>query len=456
MILKSVSPEWQCNELPDLNLWGHDAVILPACGTSASASDVDILVFGGYGQGPKAVSESSKGHCQRHGGVYCLQRKEGVWSTDWKIIQPPPPATAGAFRLESLGVMVNAVDYSAREGAAVIPLGSFQNDTVGGQSGSRLVGIWGGRTGPQHALSEFLLYDRGERNNPLFVTPMDIRGELPEARWGHSLTRLNLSRDKEISIQGLALLLGGRNTRMSLSTAHVLSLVYEDAPNGSAHFLWSTVSFPLDGPQQSLPFHHATTAVSNADSVSFFVFGGQLDPCNLLDSFSAGDATERRAHSVSSFTLQTNLSGAYTAQRGYVALSPSFALGCGVGGAVTLLDGISVQGAEEAQYTSQVILMSTGAPLEIGSDQETGQNSCALQLMELANINREGQPQNDWILRPSALSMPFDNDKFRGLRESTLVHHRALVVPSAEQSNAEAVLLGGGVMGFSFVPCFSR
>lgn len=463
--LISAVPQWQCNPLPDLNLWGHDAVVIPACGSSASASDIDVLVFGGYGQGPNSLESGTKSHCQRNGRVYCLGRREGQWDREWARTQPPDPTTKEPFRMEELGVVVRPTIYTPREGSTVLPLGNFKNDNRGEQSRRGLVVIWGGRRGPQNALDEFLLHDHGG-SGPVFVAPVDVRGEPPEARWGHSLTRLNLSCDKDSAIERLALLLGGRNTKAALNTAHVLSLIRDDDnPNGIAHFLWTTVTFPPDLPQPSLPFHHATVALCDADSACVFVFGGQSDPCNLLEAFSSRDTAEviesinqqpvNPGPRVSSFTLRTSSSDSCVAQR--CNLSASATIGLGVGAAVNVLDGWKdVDAVGTSHDNCHVILVSGGAPSEMSNHQDVDQNSPTLRLMELARIDLQGQPRVEWTLQPSAKSIPLDSEVFQGVRESILVHHRALALPSVQQSEAEVLLLGGGMMGFAFAPCFSR
>jgi hypothetical protein len=143
----SLSCLLQCHNLPDLNLWGHAAIVIPVDDTSTGddelerppraepnddmddkdggavnleedgasettvatsnhqyhhiAQDVDVMVIGGYGKGPNVVMVptrltlsrrnssgwttmvSSKTKCQRSDQVYCLQRRNGVWNDHW-------------------------------------------------------------------------------------------------------------------------------------------------------------------------------------------------------------------------------------------------------------------------------------------------------------------------------------------------------------------------------------
>jgi tRNA wybutosine-synthesizing protein 3 len=454
---------WRCSPLPDLNLWGHGAVVLPAAGLNNSSSDLDVLVFGGYGHGPKSADETGKGkvHCKRLADICYLQRRGGQWDTEWTRIQPAAPTSFESFRLDSLRIDVKPFEYTPREGSAVMWL-----ETVRGQSTNKLVFIWGGRKSPQFALNDFILYNHGDRDHP-FVTPTDVRGELPEARWGHTLTRWSLDHG-DSSAQRIALLVGGRNTRAAINTAHILSLIKDDTNNGMAHFLWNTVVFPTDSPQPPLPCHHAAALIPDADSISVFIYGGQLDPCNLLEAFSSDDMAGnlecgdrnhlgRNRHIVSAFTLPVHFLDGCLAERCELSLSPSLNECLGVGSAVTMLDGwTNVMESGVARHRSTTLLLTGGVVPESGNLQDAADHiSTVLRFLKLTRMCLKGQLGNEWTVKPSSIHIPFESDEFKCLNESTMVHHRALAVPSVHQNGAEVLMLGGGVMGFAFGPCFS-
>lgn len=439
-----ISSRWNCTPLPDLNVWGHDAVVIPAVEPGSQTSDVDLLVFGGYGHGPLQADrdeDRSKYSCKRLGTIHWLKQRGGKWEPDWATIrQPTDDPSPTSIHMDSLGIDVKQANFTPREGAAVFAIDDSQmNDSTV----NAIVGIFGGRKGPHHPLGDFMIYDH---RNKRVVSPFDIRGELPGPRWGHSLTCLKSQPKGSSSVQRLALLLGGRNEREALNTAHVLSLV---PGSGSGHFLWETIEFPPNQPEIGLlPFHHATIVIPDDESVSVFVFGGLSDPRDLLGAFSSNaplEAPENKScHTLSSFYLSMNSSGGLKAHPCTLSLSSNVSQDFSVGGAVNLLE--CVEG-------SHLLLWSGGAPSDIGNHQDADQSTSPLRLMELEKSTVGAGAENEWILKPSTMSIPC---KLGGLEESVLVHHCALTVPFQDMNDKEIVFIGGGVMGFAFGPCFSR
>lgn len=447
------SSRWNCTPLPDLNVWGHNAVVFPAVGPNAKTFEVDLLVFGGCGHGPLPADQEedrSRYSCKRLGTIHCLKQREGKWEPDWiTVLQPQPTGDPSptSIRFDALGIDVKQANFTPREGSAVF---AIDNSQWNGSTVNTIVGIWGGRKGPHRPLGDFLLYDHSDKR---VVSPSDIRGELPGPRWGHSLTRLKSQSKDPNSVQRLALLLGGRNEREALNTAHVLSLV---SGSGSGHFLWETIEFAPNQPEiGSLPFNHATIVIPDDESVSVFVFGGLSNPCDLLNAFASSGPLEvpekRSCHTLSSFSLSMDASSGLKARPFTLTLASNLSQDFGVGGAMTLLEGVFAK-QESTQVDHHLLLWSGGAPSDTGNQQDADQNAAPFQLVELAKSRVVESTEKQWILRPSPMSIP---SNLGGLEESVLVHHCSLAVPSHCINEMELVLVGGGVVGFAFGPCFS-
>ena len=451
--------------LPDLNLWGHDAVVLRSCESNSAGDnenhndDIDVLAFGGYGQGPSlAEKDGATRLCRRMGEVFCLKRRKGQWDPHWERISGHTPLSEfpqePKMRLESLGVDVRPIDFTPREGVACFSLDS------------RIAVIWGGRKGPKHPLSDLLLYEHSPtQQQARFVTPVDVRGDIPAPRWGHSLSPLALPKPTQRSnstIRRLAVLVGGRNERVSLDSVHMLSLVRADSPGGPGHFLWETVTFPSFLDKLSFPFHHATVAVPFDDKMAVFVFGGHSDPCNLLEDFSADPTDEENSgsHTVTSFTLSLDSKRACEAGECCLSLPPDVEEDLRVGRAITCLERSANASGNNVTFREPFICFSSGGVPSSSAHHDhhpsIHPNRSCLQAFELCRRSKDGDIESEWHVQSLNLICAAPDSNQDSINESVMVHHRALDVSSRGSNQSEVLLLGGGVMGFAFGPCFSR
>ena len=432
------SHEWQYDSesLPDINLWGHAAVTI-----TDGSCNTDVLVLGGYGQGPSLATEkvATKKQCQRQGNIYRLQRKRGQWDSRWKQVIVSAPACSdplagesnNTLLLESLNIMVEPMQLTPREGLAAF---SFKG----------LVLIWGGRTAPRSPLNDLLVveYSGSSNNTPVskpkahILKPLDVRGEIPAPRWGHTLTALHNDNSNNTTTIRLAALVGGRSERSCFDTIHLLSLFDENGPRGSGHFLWEKVNFSSGFFTRTVfPFHHATIAVPGEDDdMLIFVFGGHRDPCNLLEQFTSNQ------HSVTSFVVSLN-SATCEARECPIRESSELDDFRWVGGAVTCLKDISGKTGE----SNFVCLRSGGVPSN--AEDERNDFGCLQAFIISQETECQIQPLN------SAASNPAIQ---KDLNDAVTVHHQAVDVSIQSGDHREILLLGGGVMGFAFGPCFSR
>ena len=444
----------QCNPLPDLNFWGHAAVaVRPIHDKSAEDnSNVDILVFGGYGQGPELEIARASKSCQRSGEIFCLQRRAGHWADYWrriKQIEVLKNEEMEELCFSGLNIAVKPTTFTPREGAAacILDMASTKVDR------DTIIAIWGGRKGPNNALDDLLLYKYPAQQD-CFWKPFEVRGEKPSPRWGHSMTALNY-KSSDQGTKRLALLVGGRNERTALNSVHLLSLIQENdnIVDGSAHFLWETIQFVSSTQPLSLPFYHSTV-ISNEedDSINIFIFGGSTDPVNLLDSFSP--ATANDAFPVS-FSLSLNSEQRQLATPNSIKAAPSLQAN-NFAGAATLISQPS-KGAI-GSTSRYLILFSGGIPQQCPTEAKKGSNpKSVLQLVELSCQKKD--QNSEWSLN----AVEFDIVHANAAPDQTvMVHHRAIAVPSSNDmavdtgADADVLLLGGGVMGFAFGPCFSR
>jgi len=388
--------------LPDLNLWGHAAV---AVAQEGERGDVTLLVFGGYGRGPSLILDGLlKEPCkssQRSDKVYSLQRAAGVWDSHWQTLQAHIQASPANHEIEHhqeprLCLKVAHLPFSARESAAACML-----------PGSSLVAIFGGRKGPAQPLDELLLYAYPDRS---VQQPIDIRGDPPSARWGHSLTALS-------GVDGkLAVLVGGRNETSSFGSLHVLSIV--DGSVGSKSLLWESIAF--DSPIRPR-FHHSCVSIDDR----LIVFGGLSDPSELLEAF----AQESKAPRTFSFKIAPSPVAALVQAD---SLSPRF-------GQSACVLAIPDAGGK----SKQTLLITGGLPQTDERDTDKGRPIEWLQC---------SHKQDESKLSPLQVRLnPVDNRFDFG----ALLHHSCVPLPTASNSNVEVALVGGGAPGFAFSQCFA-
>lgn len=389
--------------LPPLNLWGHAAVLLPATD--------EVYVFGGYGCGPFFPSK----RCTRSSQVYRISRKNGG---DWSAMEQIRVNEKDLNNMHTTWYNVDVVltNFAPCEGlqAIILPL-------KGGKG--HVVAIWGGRAGPTKPFGDLLLYEPTVRTDS-FATPTNVKGDIPDARWGHTLTALSGQHGP------LALLIGGRTEFASLASSYILSLV--DGENGKRHFLWTKLDLSI--PPQ---FHHTTLVTENDFLI---VFGGLSDPNDLLESFSdsyrffgsLGGNTKLPRHK--SVEASSPVSAIQFWSDGTCQIVPlktdtPCVAHYGGSGCVLDVDGMTVLGFTGGIPFANSFMIPEAEPLRWYS---------------LDNIN------GDRIM--SQLDVEYDNG-MDNVNFGALVHHSCI---SHSGSTGGAMLLGGGISSFAFGASFAE
>lgn len=395
--------------LPPLNLWGHATVAVPV----GSDYDVDVLVFGGYGEGPDLNEKAQNGNrCCRSNNTYSLRRRGGVFEDQWREVEQgilTDDDKKTPFK-SNLGVEVIPVDFSPREGldACLLP--------TQGAAHMPVVALYGGRASPGKPFNDLFLYPVAP--NSSFVWPLNVRGELPEARWGHSLTALS-------GKDGLmAVLVGGRNEHTTFGAIHVLTLVINES--GTSHFHWAKLDLGLPA-----RFNHAT---ANADD-SIIVFGGLSDANDLLESFShtyrsSGSKTYSNP-GISAFDVDS---------QGVIVWGEVDAGEESINDMGRLISGAScVLTTQDTSGANKTIVALTGGV----SATESG----PIQWCEIvtAENNVAFVPRHDIEIDSADETVDF----------GSMVHHCCVALPSPADC-AEMILIGGGVSSFAFGPSFAE
>jgi tRNA wybutosine-synthesizing protein 3 len=248
-------------KLPALNLWGHDAVTVPS-----QEGGAWVYVFGGYGTGPKG---SSKKVC-RSNHIYRLRHHSfGEMGKRWRVVDLMGLSLTQCEVASTnwFGVDVFLTDFRPTEGLKVCLLDL--HEFAPPDTASRMIAVFGGRGGPSTPFGDLLLYESGADH---LCKPIEIRGETPSPRWGHTLTAL--------SGKGglMAVLVGGRNDDGSLQdNVYILKLMEE---GNKRFFCWNRVFAAANILPQ---FHHSVTCF---DEDCFVLVGGLSDPNDLLECFS--------------------------------------------------------------------------------------------------------------------------------------------------------------------------
>ena len=405
--------------LPPLNLWGHAAVAVPV-----ELDAVDILVLGGYGEGPDLdavvpTKDDRQGgkRCCRSSHIYSLSCRCGIFDNRWREIEiktltdndRQTPLRSG------LGVDVVPTDFTAREGLAACLLPLDKSSAVG-----PVVAVWGGRASPRKPFSDLLLYEPSGPNR-FFTKPCDVRGELPQPRWGHSLTALS-------GKDGLmAALVGGRDEQTSFGSLNILSYVMSESE--ACHFHWAKVE--LGVPAQ---FHHITVAVED----SILVFGGLADPNDLLESFSnsyrtRNSTSEERPSPVSAF----HIDGRGSATKQSILLESTNKANLRISHGAT---GCLLQAPDVSGKIKRIIALAGGVPFGSSAAKSIRWYECASEGGGISLIPRE-----------VIINKERNNDE---IDFAAMVHHCCVSVPLPENSG-EMVLVGGGVPSFAFGASFA-
>ena len=262
------------NVIPEINLWGHSAVAVPI--DECESSNVKLFILGGYGSGPITGPQHEnhpKTHCSRSNKIYGLIRKDNQWDKYWEEIDQDESTDV---EVSFHGIKMQKVSFTAREGHSSC-LMSLKENTKSNSS-ITVIATFGGRASPSRPFDDLLLIPVSQ--SPLEVfKPLDIRGDKPPARWGHTFTALPGQQGQ------VGLLIGGRNEKNVFGCLYILSMKREVKSDTSAHiyFYWEKIENLQPIPR----FHHSTVVVPcntsiKVDGNRVVVFGG-LRSLNLFD-----------------------------------------------------------------------------------------------------------------------------------------------------------------------------
>jgi len=403
-------------ELPGLNLWGHTTLAIPA---SDGNGNLDIVAIGGYGTGPNGKQKSSS----RSNKIFNLGRIDCQWHDAWSEVKIDQSNLQEEVNIG--GFAGKRVALTAREGCAscILPL----------QLESPLIGIFGGRASPARPNNEllFLSYSsRGGASAGTLYSPMDVRGDIPEPRWGHSFTALSGKGGR------LAVVVGGRNEMSIEPCMYVLSIGSDVDEGGtqSMYLMWDKIS-------QTIPrFHHCASYIStqkkngsDSDTETIIVQGG-LSSTALITQ----EGTEQNMPSLA-ISLNAKERSCTIRECKESNIYPVF------GGSMCTLS-----------IFPEPIFFSSGGLASDAMKEETYQESFIkiVKYVEAEDLN----------LCPSIQIIPNTMQEISGncIKFGSMVHHSCVELPPP-QSNAtslegcaEMVLVGGGVPTFAFGQAFAK
>jgi tRNA wybutosine-synthesizing protein 3 len=395
-------------EFPGLNLWGHTAVTIL---NGNEDGDVDVLAIGGHGTGPNGKKKSSS----RSNKIYNLQRTGGQWHDAWSEVKINQSNLDEETTIE--GFHAKRVALTAREGCAscILPLPMQQS-----QLGSPLIAIFGGRASPARPNNELLLLSYASSGEGGLYSPMDMRGEIPQPRWGHSFTALSGEGGR------LAVVIGGRNENSLESTMHILSIGSEFNAEGaqSLHLKWEKL------PQTISRFHHCVSRISkqkessNLDMETIIVQGG-LSSIDLITEAGTEEYLPFLAVSLRNDELACSIHNC------------SEATSSGVfGGSMCALSSFN-----------ESILFSSGGLACDAMQNDTNHNITVMKYC----IESDNSSPSLQIL-PNTIQEASNNSIHFG----SLVHHSCIELPSSTTGVAEVILVGGGVPTFAFGQAFAN
>ena len=401
-------------ELPGLNLWGHTTLAIPA-----SDGNLDIVAIGGYGTGPNGKHKSSS----RSNKIYNLGRIDGQWHDAWSEVKIDQSNLEEEVNVGGFGG--KRVALTAREGCAscILPL----------QLESPLIGIFGGRASPARPNNDllFLSYSPGGDAGTLY-SPTDVRGDIPEPRWGHSFTALSGEGGR------LALVVGGRNELSIEQCMYVLSMRsdVEGGPQSAYTYLkWDKIT-------QTIPrFHHCASYISklkqnrsDSDTEIIIVQGGLSSTALITE-----EGMEQNMPSLA-ISLNAKERSCTIRECEESNLCPVF------GGSMCTL----------STFREPIIFSSGGLASDAMKEEMHQEN--VIKIMNYIEAE-------DLNLCPSIQNIPYTMKEISGncIKFGSMIHHSCVELPPLPQSHAtspegcaEVVLVGGGVPTFAFGQAFAK
>jgi tRNA wybutosine-synthesizing protein 3 len=447
--------------LPDLNLWGHAMVAIPAVDALESwenassfqterpvGPDIDLLTFGGYGSGPahqasrnetmNAIQAKGPSRCS---AIFRLGRRKGRWGENWTQLAVKgcdQDETTRSKMSESVKVRYDSKHYfncCSHEWTPVEGLDACSLLPATEDKQQSLVLLFGGRAGPAHPFSDLILFDLlsfdGECAGQ-FCRPLDVRGCRPLPRWGHTLTALHHPCQSD-DIVNVAVLVGGRDAAVAFADVFILSVGSVGLKAGVSrdekelqccYFQWATLETPIQlGPR----FHHAT-AITADNQV--FVFGGIPDPTDVFGGLASCE------------------------------LPPSFCFRPSAGSAsIELIDDVTNGRFGHSIHTwvsdsDLLCITSIGGLSRLLSDSESSDDSVGSTILARSAQGRKIDAGAPTCRQSAAFTMeplPTAINESASLGAGPLVHHRSISL-----SDRDIVSVGGGVAGFAFAPCYAR
>ena len=393
--------------LPDLNLWGHSAISIPS--HDNASDDVELIVIGGCGSGPVTMSQSqtSPSHCSRSSKVFSLKRKHKQWGSIWQEVRQEKGDDS---EVTINGIKMKQVSFTAREGhtSSEFKINSNTSQNI------PLIVTFGGRASPSRPFDDLLLTPAHQR--PFrFFKPLDIRGDVPSARWGHSFVPLSENEGK------VGILIGGRDEKCVFGCVHVLSYRKEiDFNNFEKTYLhWERLHL-----LESIPrFHHTSVLVpsSHPEEQKIIVFGG-LKSLNLFDDVTNNDAG---CEGFSTIIL--------TQDNKVLVTSTTRSVLSFFGASTCLLSG------NQLPKNKQLLLRIGGLP---SNEQHVTESQSTLDLTIFDNDEIE-----------SSQKVSYESDE--RIDYSSLIHHATLETP-LHDGTFNLVSLGGGVPSLAFGQSFAK
>ncbi len=383
-------------EIPPLNLWGHSSAVI----ANGNNEENLLVVFGGYGRGPFYKEKAS-----RSDKIYCLN-KEGGDSYSWNEIGTDQSNLNENIVL--FGLNMRKVVLPPREGSAscVLPKGILSTS-------SNVVALFGGRASPAKPSNElfFISYNIDTKGASVYC-PIDVMGDIPAPRWGHSFTTLSRSNGEDIAV-----LIGGRNEGESTPSVYILSLCNQLDSCGF-YLRWRKI-------ESKLPrFYHTAsifTSCNDRGSSDYILIDGGLSSTKLIPDEAAN-------HSEESYILKLNFDGSneiYSVNNGAHCIRHTF------GGSTCKL--------------SPTCMFSCGGLLCDAEEEGTKD-----ELMRAFQFDPKTQ---------TIKSIPLNIETHTGsgrINFGSMVHHQCSTLNSHDPGCFEIVIAGGGVQSFAFGQSYAK
>ncbi|EED90870.1 predicted protein [Thalassiosira pseudonana CCMP1335] len=364
--------------LPSLNVWKSAAVSypLPSKDGQTEFNNFYVLAFGGQGVGPtsKDLSNTKISSCRRWDTVFCLSQRNGVWSDHWSIV--------------SMKSSSDATDIDTNAGS---------------EDCGEVFGLLG--------------------------TPSDVRGVLPEPRFGHSCNCLqseSCDKDEPLLVisggTGISSTSDGTSITTTLSSVHILSRVLDDA-NGLSHFVWGRIS-DLPAPRS----YHATAVAKSQHKDHLFVFGGVKES---NDAFCSSDTSDD-----SVFVVELSGVRKPTTTKSYEL----------VGHDIPSLIGASAATPKTGSEMPHIVLIGGVEEQTQHTPGSRHANRNAIKILQLESSS------SGVVARRCGVSITATDVMDFG----SCVHQSVIALPTEHISSSSIAVVGGGVPSFAFGQSYSR